>query len=365
MNQTLGWLWFEDGTKFEGVWLGDPDWRARGEVVFNTAMTGYQEILTDPSYYGQIVVLTYPLIGNYGTLEQASESLFMWAEAVIVHRLELEPTRGASLESFDRFLRHYHKAALVGTDTRALTRYLREEGTKRAVLVPDGTSFDEVQQHLAQIDLTRAVFQVTTPEAYEIPGSGPRITVIDYGVKNSILHELSRRGAHVTVLPATASAEAVMATKPDGVVLSNGPGDPGTIPEVLPTVRHVLDHYPTFGICLGHQLIGLAEGATTYALKFGHHGANHPLWDEVQKKVLITSQNHGYAVRATPLLDRYRVRFTHLHDDTVEGLEHVSRPILSVQHHPEAGPGPSDSLYLFDEFLGRLTAAHQGERHEA
>ncbi|NMP21644.1 carbamoyl phosphate synthase small subunit [Sulfobacillus harzensis] len=355
-----GYLIFADGTRFDGTYVGSEDWAGRGEVVFNTAMTGYQEILTDPSYFGQIVVLTYPLIGNYGTFAEAAESLYPWVEGLVVHRLESQPSHHPEAHPLAEYLSAYQKPLLTDVDTRALTRYLREHGTERAVMVPASIGPDEALARLADYDLRDAVFKVTTPAPYEIGGPGPRITVMDYGVKNSILTELTKRGAAITVLPAGASPEDLAKTRPDGVVLSNGPGDPATIPEVLPTVRYALEHYPTFGICLGHQLIGLAEGARTYPLKFGHHGANHPLFDHRAGRVLITSQNHGYAVDAATLKDRYEVRLTHLHDQTVEGIRHRERPILSVQHHPEAGPGPSDSLYLFDEFLKTVTGEEGG-----
>ena len=349
---TAGALVFQDGTRFAGTLFGDVETVAAGEVVFNTAMTGYQEIFTDPSYFGQIVVLTYPLIGNYGTFDEAAESFQPWAEGVVVHRATDAPSRWGGAASFDTYLRQHHKVGLMGVDTRALTKYLRVEGTQHAVIAAEGTSLERIRERLAAIDLRDSVLRVTTREPYTAGEAGdPHIVVMDYGLKTSIVRELVKRGARVTVLPATAAPADIDAVHPDGVVLSNGPGDPASLPELRASVRHALDHYPTFGICLGHQLIGLVEGGTTYALKFGHHGANHPLMDHRRNRVLITAQNHGYAVSAEALLDRYQVRLTNLHDGTVEGLQHRSRPVLSVQHHPEAGPGPDDSHYLFDEFM--------------
>jgi carbamoyl-phosphate synthase small subunit len=349
-------LIFEDGTTFSGRLIGHEALVA-GEVVFNTSMTGYQEILTDPSYAGQMVVLTYPLIGNYGTYAEAAESLFPWAEAVITHRMSTHPSHYGSIWDMDRYLKQYEKPGLVDVDTRQLTRYLRDHGTRVAVLVPEGTGSAEWQAKLAQVDLKESVYRVTTPSPIAVPGEGPHVVVVDYGAKNSIIRALTDRGARVTIVPAITTVSALDAFEPNGVVLSNGPGNPADVPELLPLVRHVIETYPTLGICLGHQLIALSEGATTYALKFGHHGGNHPLKDEETGKIMITAQNHGYAVNPDRILDRYRVRLRHLHDGTVEGLEHQSRPVLSVQHHPEAGPGPLDSLYLFDQFMDWVFSA--------
>jgi carbamoyl-phosphate synthase small subunit len=353
------WLVLEDGREFRlAVRVAGAAGAAWGEVVFNTALTGYQEILTDPSYAGQLVVLTYPLIGNYGVDAAWAESIRPAARGLIVHRLEAPD--GSGRPSLEDYCRRYGVWLVSGVDTRALTRHLREQGTLRGRIALTPEERAEAPAWLRDRTLVGIVDTVSTPEPYVVPGPGVRVTLVDYGVKQSILQELKRRGCQVTVLPSTTTPDELVATEPDAVVLSNGPGDPADLKDRLDVIRLALQHYPTLGICLGHQLIGLAVGGRTYPLKFGHHGANHPVFDERSGKVAITSQNHGYAVDAASLPSDWVVRFRNLHDGTVEGLEHRSRPVLTVQHHPEAGPGPHDAGYVFDEFLARV----RGQGHE-
>jgi carbamoyl-phosphate synthase small subunit len=331
-----------------------------GEVVFNTALTGYQEILTDPSYAGQFVVLTYPLIGNYGVEPEWAESLKPAARGLVVHRLADAGTARASLGAY---CERFGIWLLGGVDTRALTRHLRERGTRRGVVMTDPSLVAQAPEWLRERRLAGLVDSVSTPDPYTLAGPGPRVTVMDYGVKQSILRELQDRGAAVTVLPAAAGVSDLEASRPDAVVLSNGPGDPADLSDRLEVVRHAIEHYPTLGICLGHQLIGLAVGGRTFALKFGHHGANHPVMDQATGRVSITSQNHGYAVDADSLPPDWAVRFVNLHDGTLEGMIHRTRPVLTVQHHPEAGPGPHDARYVFDEFMGLIPAREGGFAH--
>jgi carbamoyl-phosphate synthase small subunit len=349
------WLTLDDGRQFAARVLvaGRPE-HAWGEVVFNTALTGYQEILTDPSYAGQFVVLTYPLIGNYGVDPAWAESLRPAARGLVVR--QLEPTAAARPSLYD-YCRRYDLWLLTEVDTRALTRHLRQQGTRRGLVVTDASQLADAPAWLRRQRFVDLVDSVSTPASYEIPGPGPRVTLMDYGVKQSILQELKRRGAHITVLPSTAGVAELDATRPDAVVLSNGPGDPADLTDRLAVVRHALDRYPTLGICLGHQLVGLAAGGRTFALKFGHHGANHPVLDHRRGQVSITSQNHGYAVDPESLGPEWDIRFVNLHDGTVEGLMHRARPVLTVQHHPEAGPGPHDARYVFDEFLALVGQA--------
>jgi len=344
------WLVLEDGTRFAGE-LVQPPKEPTGEVVFNTALTGYQEVLTDPSYAGQIVVFTYPLIGSYGVQARFSESDRPAARTMVVRELK-EPSHAASETTLRALCERRGIGILAAVDTRALTRKLRSQGTLRGTVTDDASRLVEAARRARALDLADIVARVSTPAPYAAAaGRGPRVALIDYGLKVGIVDELRRRGAAVTVFPSTLGADALDRFQPDGVVLSNGPGNPEDLADRLDTVRAALARYPTLGICLGHQLVAMAVGGRTYALKFGHHGSNHPVLDRDRRRIQITAQNHGYAVDGASLPNDWRVRFVNLHDQTVEGLQHETRPVLTVQHHPEGGPGPHDAGYVFDEFM--------------
>ena len=367
-------LLLEDGSEYEG-WADSPGTRF-GEVVFNTAMSGYQEILTDPSYFGQIVVMTQPHIGNYGTHSQAEESRKAWVEGFVVREFTERPSGslgasgdcGAGSEGVLDYLRRNGVPALSGVDTRALVRRLREHGSLRGVLTSERTDreklLEEVQAY-PRMAGRALVDEVTCEERYEVPAVGEerfRLAVYDFGVKTNILRCLTDLGAHLTVLPARTSAEECMALEPDGVVLSNGPGDPEPLVEIIEQVEKLaLSGLPVLGICLGHQLLGLAMGGKTFKLKFGHHGGNQPVRDETNGTVAITSQNHGFALDAESLPSNCRVTGINLNDNTVEAFEVEGRPIFSVQYHPEAAPGPHDAARIFGEFL----EAVEGQREAA
>ncbi len=348
-----GKLILEDGSVYTGELL-DSDTRAVGEVVFTTTMTGYQESLTDPSFCGQILTMTYPLIGNYGTAEKFMQSRRSFVRGFVIGELCDAPNNWQAEESLTEFLRENNIPCLYHVDTRAVTRHIRSAGAMKGVIVPENMPESEIAA-LQGEELPRNVVEiVTTPEVYtletETPDA-PHIVAMDFGVKRSILQNINRIGAKVTVVPAHTSAEEVLALNPDGVFLSNGPGDPTDVPEIVEEVRKLAGKKPIFGICLGHQLLALAFGAKTYKMKFGHRGGNQPVKNLKMGKVHISAQNHGYAVdpaslAGTPLV----VTHTNVNDDTIEGLRHTGLPIFSVQYHPEAAPGPDDNMYLFDEF---------------
>ncbi len=366
-------LALEDGTLFDGVAFGSPR-PSGGEVVFNTAMSGYQEVLTDPSYHGQIVVFTAPHIGNYGIHREEEESSRTRVAGLIVREACETPAHPDALLSLPALMREQDCFGLTEVDTRALTLHLRSRGCLRGWLttaIEDPTDAVARARAVPTMDQVAAVPAVSTREAYawhdgsalataERSGDRrerPRIAVLDCGVKFSILRELDQRGAEVIVLPAEASLADLAKLAPDGVVLSNGPGDPSALASWIPRVTRILETYPTLAICLGHQVASLALGCRIVKLPFGHHGGNHPVKEIDSGRVLITSQNHNYAVDPSSLTSDLAITHQNLNDGTVEGVRHRSLPLWSVQFHPEAAPGPHDAVAIFDQFVHAVREA--------
>lgn len=350
----LARLALENGSIFYGKGFGATG-SSTGEVVFNTSMTGYQEILTDPSYCGQIVTMTYPLIGNYGINPDDFESRRPFVRGFVVREACANPNNWRTTETLSDYLGKNNIVGISGVDTRALTRAIRRSGTLRGVISTEEHADAELIQMAQEsrgISGQKLVSQVTTPEVYNLPGDGRRVVLLDMGAKLSIARNLNEMGCDVTVVPAAASPAEIMAYQPDGMMISNGPGDPKDNPETIANIAQLIGQIPIFGICLGHQLLALALGGDTYKLKFGHRGANHPVKDLETTKVQITSQNHGYAVDEKTV-EKLDVTVTHrnLNDGTVEGMRHNKQRIFCVQYHPEANPGPTDSVHLFNRFL--------------
>ena len=363
-------LVLEDGSVYTGEAFGATDMPAHGEVVFNTSMTGYQEVLTDPSYAGQIVVPTYPLIGNYGINERDFESKKVQVSGFVVRQHCDQPSHSLSTATVDEFLASQGVVGISGVDTRAITGRLRTQGVMMGVIAVDESPEDALARlrDLPSYGAVDFVSQVSAEAPYDwnAPVAGPpnptashdrsqlttrKILVSDYGLKYNILRILHSRGCEVTAIPSTASAEDILSRKPDGIVLSPGPGDPELLDYIVSTARGLVGKAPIMGICLGNQVLARAFGARTFKLKFGHRGANHPVREIATGRVHITAQNHGYAVDGDTLPSDVEVSHVNLNDGTVEGLRHRSLPIMSIQFHSEASPGPRDNEYLFDRFL--------------
>ncbi|MCA9405262.1 MAG: glutamine-hydrolyzing carbamoyl-phosphate synthase small subunit [Candidatus Omnitrophica bacterium] len=354
-------LFLEDGTSFFGESLSTVG-ESAGEAVFNTAMTGYQEVLTDPSYAGQIVCMTYPLIGNYGVNDEDVESDKVHVKGFVVKEFCRFHSNYRATKSLIEYLDENNIMAIEGIDTRALTRHLRVKGAMKAIISTedfDPASLKKKLEKVPSMEGADWVKNVTTKEKYvwKAEKGSPlyKVAAVDCGIKLNILRILARLGCEVHVFPASATAEDIEAIKPDGIFISNGPGDPAAAKYIPETVKKLVGKYPIFGICLGHQILGLALGGSTYKLKFGHHGANHPVKDLLDNRIGITSQNHGFCVDMKSLgEDEVEMIDINLNDQTLEGLRHKKYPILSFQHHPEAAPGPRDAQYLFDHFINLM-----------
>ena len=351
-EQMKAFLILEDGTVFTGTSIGSTR-DMISEIVFNTSMTGYLEVLTDPSYAGQAVVMTYPLIGNYG-ITPDMESLKAWPDGYIVRELSRMPSNFRCEGTIQDFLKKYDIPGIAGVDTRALTKILREKGTMNGMITTNESyDLDEVISKLKNYKVEGVVSKVTCAEKYVLEGTGKKVALLDLGAKKNIAKSLNDRGCEVTVYPADTTAEEIIASNPDGIMLSNGPGDPAECTSIIKEIKKLYEtDIPIFAICLGHQLMALATGGTTYKLKYGHRGGNHPVKDLQTGRVYISSQNHGYVVDEDKIDPNVAVpAFKNVNDGTNEGLAYVGKNIFTVQFHPEACPGPQDSGYLFDRFL--------------
>jgi carbamoyl-phosphate synthase small subunit len=362
-EQRQALLVLEDGRTFRGrAWGAEGE--HCGEMVFNTSMSGYQEVLTDPSYAGQIVCMTYPLIGNYGVNRADEESSRPWVEGFVVREASPVASNWRSEETLDAYLKRWGVVGIDRVDTRALVRHIRDKGAMRACLSSadlDEQSLLEKARASAPMENRELASAVTTPAAYEVAAEGGErfhVVCYDFGVKRNSLKELAALGCRVTVVPSATPASEVLGMRPDGVYLSNGPGDPASMTKVVEEIRRLVgEGVPTFGICFGHQLLGRAFGGDTYKLRFGHRGGNQPVKDLLTGKVEITSHNHGFAVRAESLPEDVEVTHVNLNDGCVEGLRHKSLPVISVQYHPEAAPGPHDAEHHFRRFVEMMEGA--------
>jgi carbamoyl-phosphate synthase small subunit len=362
-NKPAALLALEDGRTFRGrSWAADGE--VCGEIVFNTSMTGYQEVLTDPSYAGQIVCMTYPLIGNYGINESDAESARPWVEGFVVREASRIVSNWRAEESLESYLKRWNIVAIEGIDTRALVRHIRDKGAMRACLSTidlDEKSLVEKARQSPPMENRELASVVTTKEPYDFPAQGEErfhVVCYDFGVKRNSLRELAQLGVRTTVVPASTPAAEVLALNPDGIFLSNGPGDPASMNKEVAEIRELLKaKVPTFGICFGHQLLGRAFGGSTFKLVFGHRGGNQPVKELSNTNVEITSHNHGFAVSAESLPPEVEVTHINLNDQCVEGMRHRTLPVISVQYHPEAAPGPHDAEHHFRRFVALMEAA--------
>lgn len=345
-------LILEDGSCYIGEGFGGNHFQI-GEIVFTTGMDGYQEVISDSSFFGQIITMSYPMIGNYGINRDDFESIDPVIFGLVVGEYCEYPANFRSTQTLDEYLKTKNIPGIAGIDTRALVKKIRAQGTMRAVMVDGDVDVEEIVVKLKNTPYrTDQVVQVSTKRPYMIPSRGKKVVLVDFGVKQGIVRELSKRGCDITVLPYNCTSREILDIDPDGILLSNGPGNPKDVPEAILMIQALIGKKPIFGICLGHQLVSLACGANTVKLKFGHRGCNHPVIDLTTNKVMITSQNHSYAVEAaslqgTGLVESHRA----LNDQSVEGVKHEKYPVFSVQFHPESSPGPEDANYLFDTFM--------------
>lgn len=351
-------LILENGVVFNGKAFGYIK-ETVGEVVFNTGMTGYQEVLTDPSYYGQIVTMTYPMIGNYGINIEDIESESIKVKGFIVRENCKSPSNWRCEFELEEYLKRNKIIGLEGIDTRALTKIIRNQGTMRGIISVRELSPSQIKSKLDTFNNKNAVAEVTRKEIkrVEVEGDGPHIAMMDFGMKNNIVRSFKARGCNMTIFPASATAEEILSVNPDGIFLSNGPGDPKDVGAVIDEVKKLIGVKPITGICLGHQIIALAMGANTTKLKFGHRGANHPVLDKATGRVMITSQNHGYVVEENTLPENLEITHVNLNDQSVEGMKDIGKNIYSIQFHPEACPGPHDTDPIFDEFVELMKGA--------
>ena len=353
------YLTLEDGTIYRGESFGAKT-DVAGEVVFNTGMTGYQEVLTDPSYCGQIVTMTYPLVGNYGINSMDVESEKPQVKAFIVRESCDLPSNWRSEGTLNEYLEKNKICGLWGIDTRALTRRIRENGTMRGIITQLPPTFKQIEEMKAYVTV-KPVEQVTCAEKYEMGNGERRVAVLDFGLKKNILRSLEKRNCRLTVFPAQTDAKEILEGHFDGIMLTNGPGDPKDNVEIIKTIKQLMGKLPVFGICLGHQLLALAAGADTEKLKYGHRGLNHPVKDLDNGRVYITSQNHGYTVKPETLPKTAEISHINWNDKTIEGIRYKNANVFSVQFHPEACPGPEDTAYLFEEFMMRMDGTTNGK----